>query len=349
MKKNDVVNLIRYHMDRNEAGFIQQARQIAEEFLASGDIELGRYVIALISNANAVHPQSQGFANTVPDAVRVATLDDDPLPLPDTIRDDLRGIINAVGNALGVNRFLFQGAPGTGKTESAKQIARILSRELYVVETSMLVDSRLGQTAKNIDTLFQQINELAHPDKVIVLFDEIDTLALDRVNSHDVREMGRATSAMLKGLDELHRDVTMIATTNLYDAFDPALRRRFDATVDFNRYTQDDLKAVAETLMQHYVSKLPHAVPNKRLFSKILSTMPQLPYPGDMKNLIRTSLAFSAPDSGTDYLRRFYTSTLGKEPNDPAMLHAEGFTLKEIETLSGVAKSTTARRLAAEE
>ena len=349
MKKNDVVNLIRYHMDRNEAGFIQQARQIAEEFLVSGDTELGRYVTALISNANAVHPQSQGFANTVPDAVRVATLDDDPLPLPDAIRNDLRGVINAVGNALGVNRFLFQGAPGTGKTESAKQMARILSRELYVVETSMLVDSRLGQTAKNIDTLFQQINELAHPDKVIVLFDEIDTLALDRVNSHDVREMGRATSAMLRGLDELHRDVTMIATTNLYDAFDPALRRRFDATVDFNRYTQDDLKAVAETLMQHYVGKLPHAVPNKRLFSKILSLMPQLPYPGDMKNLIRTSLAFSAPDSGTDYLRRFYTSALGKEPNDPAMLHAEGFTLKEIEALSGVAKSTTARRLAAEE
>ena len=215
MKKNDVVNLIKYHMDHNEAGFIQQARKIASDFQTSGDVILSQYVNALIANANAVSPQSHGSANAIPDAARVVTLDDDPLPLPNAIRDDLRGIINAVGNAFGVNRFLFQGAPGTGKTESAKQMARILSRDLYMVETSLLVDSRLGQTTKNIDTLFQQINELAHPDKVIILFDEIDTVALDRMNSHDVREMGRATSSILNGLDSLNRDVTLIATTNL--------------------------------------------------------------------------------------------------------------------------------------
>ncbi|PJM74563.1 ATP-binding protein [Bifidobacterium simiarum] len=347
MKKNDVVNLIKYHMDRNEAGFLQQARQIANDFQANGDAALGQYVNALLSNANAISPQSRGFVNTVPDAIRVLTLDDEPLPLPNAIQEDLRGIINAVGNALGVNRFLFQGAPGTGKTESAKQMARILSRDLYMVETSILIDSRLGHTSKNIDNLFQQINELAHPDKVIILFDEIDTLAMDRVNSHDVREMGRATSAMLKGLDSLNRDVTLIATTNLYESFDPALLRRFDAIVDFNRYTQDDLKTIAEILMQHYVGKLEHAIPNKRLFTKILALMPQLPYPGDMKNLIRTSLAFSSPDSGTDYLRRFYISTLGKEPDDPETLRKEGFTLKEIEVLSGVAKSTAARKISA--
>lgn len=345
MKKNDVVNLIKYHMDHNEAGFIQQARKIASDFQTSGDVILSQYVNALIANTNALSPQSHGFANAIPDAARVVTLDDDPLPLPNAIRDDLRGIINAVGNALGVNRFLFQGAPGTGKTESAKQMARILSRDLYMVETSLLVDSRLGQTAKNINTLFQQINELAHPDKVIILFDEIDTVALDRMNSHDVREMGRATSSILKGLDSLNRDVTLIATTNLYDAFDPALRRRFDATVDFNRYTEEDLAAVAETLMQHYVNKLPHATPNKRLFSKIIALMPHIPYPGDMKNLIRTSLAFSSPDISTDYLRRFYASALGHEPNNPTELREEGFTLKEIEALSGVSKSTAARKI----
>lgn len=348
MKKSDVVNLIKYHMDGNEAGFTQQAKEIATDFYTSGDIALGQYVSALISRTNSISPQSRGLSNTIPDAVRVMSLDDDPLPLPDAIRDDLRGIINAVGNAFDVNRFLFQGAPGTGKTESAKQMARILSRDLYAVETSELIDSRLGQTSKNIDALFQQLNELAHPDKVIVLFDEIDALALDRVNSHDVREMGRATSAMLRGLDSLDKNVVLIATTNLYELFDTAVKRRFDAMVDFNRYTRDDLKAVAETLMRHYVAKLPNAIPNNRLFARILSLMPRLPYPGDMKNLIRTSLAFSSPDDGTDYLRRFYVSALGREPNNPAELRAEGFTLKEIETLSGVPKSTAARRLVTE-
>ena len=81
MKKNDVVNLIKYHMDHNEAGFIQQARKIASDFQTSGDVILSQYVNALIANANAVSPQSHGSANAIPDAARVVTLDDDPLPL----------------------------------------------------------------------------------------------------------------------------------------------------------------------------------------------------------------------------------------------------------------------------
>ena len=64
-----------------------------------------------------------------------------------------------------------------------------------------------------------------------------------------------------------------------------------------------------------------------------------------MKNLIRTSLAFSSQDSSTDYLRRFYASALGHEPNNPTELREEGFTLKEIEALSGVSKSTAARKI----
>ena len=32
----------------------------------------------------------------------------------------------------------------------------------------------------------------------------------------------------------------LIATTNLFNAFDKALVRRFDAVIDFNRYSQQD-------------------------------------------------------------------------------------------------------------
>ena len=37
----------------------------------------------------------------------------------------------------------------------------------------------------------------------LVLFDEIDVIALDRINSNDVREMGRVTSTILRELDRL--------------------------------------------------------------------------------------------------------------------------------------------------
>ena len=45
------------------------------------------------------------------------------------------------------------------------------------------------------------------PEKVIVLFDEIDAISLDRTNQNDLREMGRATSTMLKCLDKMNENI----------------------------------------------------------------------------------------------------------------------------------------------
>lgn len=48
------------------------------------------------------------------------------------------------------------GSPGTGKTESVKQVARLIGKELLVVDFSHLVDSKLGQTVKNLATLLMK-------------------------------------------------------------------------------------------------------------------------------------------------------------------------------------------------
>ncbi len=106
---------------------------------------------------------------------------------------------------------------------------------------------------------------------MIVLFDEIDAMALDRTNSNDVQEMGRATSAMLKGFDGMHKDVVLVATTNLFENFDKALKRRFDAVIDFNRYTEEDLLEIAEKMLDQYLGKLKSAHMDIRLFRKIMN------------------------------------------------------------------------------
>ena len=244
-----------------------------------------------------------------------------------------------------MNKFLLQGAPGTGKTEAVKQIARLLERELYMVDFSSLIDSKLGQTQKNISTMFHEINNLRHPDKVVVLFDEIDALVLDRTNSNDLREMGRATSTFLKGLDQLNKQVVLIATTNLYKYFDKALSRRFDATINFDRYTPEDLMEVAEGLLENYLKRFKITYKNIRLFKKIVNLYEQIPYPGELKNIIKTSIAFSNPEDHTDYMRRLYASVCNN--NDPQLkvLHDQGFTVREIEVLTTLSKSNIARRL----
>ena len=270
---------------------------------------------------------------------------DAPLPLPDAIKDDIIGIVNAVNHNVGVNKFLFEGAPGTGKTETAKQIARILNRDLLIVDFDTLIDSKLGQTQKNISALFDEIQKINNHSNVIILFDEIDAIAIDRVNSNDIREMGRATTAMLKGFDNLNDNIVLIATTNLFSVFDKALVRRFDAVINFNRYQKQDLIEIAIIILNNLLSKFKIHEKNTKLFKKIISTMDTVPYPGELKNLLKTSIAFSNPAHKFDYLKRlFNTITKNKQPSLKE-LQNKGFTVREIEILTGISKSQVGREL----
>ena len=342
MKKKNIINLIRSYSEKNDAGFRSEAYEIARDFDREGDSDLAEYIMSLLSSANSFIPQ-ENMENLF--FCQKVAVDNSTLPLPEIIKNDIVGIVNAIAHNVLVNKFLFQGAPGTGKTETVKQIARLTNRNLYIVNFDLLVDSKLGQTSKNIAALFEEINRLLMPDKAIVLFDEIDAIALDRTNNNDLREMGRATSSVLKGLDSIRNDIVIIATTNLYAAFDRALIRRFDAVVDFNRYLQEDLLEIGEFMLKEYIGKYEDVAQNVRLFKKILSLFPTIPYPGDLRNLIRTSLAFSSQTDRYDYLKRLYHSVTGQQPKDIFLLNKQGFTIRDIEILSGISKSQVAREL----
>lgn len=343
MKKAMILDLIRYHEEHNENEFRRTAYEVAKEFDKSGDYQLGEYIVGLLSKGDTLSPQSNEANLTFFTKLEVKP---SVLPLPESLKEDLIGVGNAILHAAGVHTFLFEGLPGTGKTESVKQLGRILGRDIFEVDFSQIVDSRLGQTAKNIKALFSEMNSYPGTQRVIFLFDEIDSLALDRLDSHDLREMGRATSALLKGMDELREDVVLIGTTNLYQAFDKALIRRFDAVIHFDRYTREDLAAVAETLINALLPKYPEAKKDTRLLRKILSLVPQLPMPGELKNEIRTSLAFSAMGSGLDYLRRLFLAMVpGADKMSAEQLRKAGFTFREISTLTGIPRSSVARRM----
>lgn len=342
MKKANVINLIKYYAENNDFGFRNEAYQIANEFDRSGDYQLSEYIMALLSNANTFVPQINENDLSF---VRKMEINGEPLPLPEEIKQDIVGIVNAASHGIGVNKFLFQGAPGTGKTETAKHIARILNRELFIVDFAFVIDSKLGQTGKNIFQLFEEINSLICPEKVVILFDEIDALAFDRTDSKDIREMGRATTSVLKGLDGLNDRILLIATTNLYKHFDKALIRRFDSVIDFNRYSREDLIEISEIILNHYLSKFKNMGKNMRLFRKIIALINEMPYPGDLKNMIKTALAFSNPNEEFDYLKRLYTTVCENKRFDLKKLQNQGFTVREIEILTGISKSQVSREL----
>lgn len=342
MKKKNILNLIKYYSEKNDTGFRDESYEIARYFDKIGDYQLSEYIMALLSDVNTFVPQINdndgGFFKRI-------EIINEPLPLPNTIKENIIGIINAVGHNAGVNKFLFEGPPGTGKTESVKQIARILNRELFMVEFDALIDSKLGQTSKNIAQLFEEIKNLSNPEKAIILFDEIDAIAIDRINSNDLREMGRATSSILKGLDGLNDKIILIATTNLFRSFDKALIRRFDSIIDFSQYTKEDLIEIGEIILNNLLNKFKFAGRNMRLFKKILNLLDSIPYPGELKNLIKTSLAFSKPDDEYDYLKRLYITVTKNSKETLKDIQNKGFTIRELEMLTGISKSQISRDL----
>lgn len=349
MKKKNVINLIRYHEEKNEAAFRAEALEIAKDFYDNDENVVGDYIMGLLSNANVFIPQGDNYNLNYFEKIPIGNAS---LPLPEEITKDIYGIINAVNHNIGINKFLFEGPPGTGKTESVKQIARILSRELYSVDFSLIIDSKLGQTQKNLVEVFSEIKMLPNPSNVIILFDEIDAIAMDRVNSRDIREMGRVTSSILKELDNLDARVIFIATTNLYKNLDKALTRRFDAVVDFDRYSNEDLLDISESILNEYLPKFEKAGRDIKLFRKIMSLLTNIPYPGELKNVIRTALAFSEPNSEFDYLKRLYNAVLLQEKRKEMSikeLKEKDFTVRDIEKLTGVPKSNISRMLKEDE
>ena len=345
MRKQDIIDLIDAHLKNNDSAFVNKVYEIAREFSESGDKEIAEYLVSQVTPSLRFTAQENvslksSFFRKVPSSR-------EQFLLPDTLSDQLKGLVNAVGKNLGINKFMFVGLPGTGKTEAAKQLARILHRDLYVVNFDTLVDSRLGMTAKNIVALFQEINSFVMPQRAIFLFDEIDTIALDRINKNDIREMGRATSTLLRCLDDLNRNVLLIATTNLQKQLDNALKRRFDAIIDFDQYSFDDLFEVASSYIDS-LSKDNQAVEkDSKLLKKIIAYSEEPLTPGRIKNMLRTSIAFS-DGYGKDYLRRFYLLVKKEsksELDELECLQDAGFSLREMETLTLKSKSEIFRLL----
>ena len=153
------------------------------------------------------------------------------------------------------------GPPGTGKTTLARGLADTVARTLaelgqfafLEINPHALASSALGRSQQAVEQLFSTtIAETATAGPLIVLIDEVETIATDRrqlsfdANPADVH---RAVDAALVGLDRIarqHRDVLFIATSNFPEAIDEALLSRSDLTVNIGLPNQQARYAILE-------------------------------------------------------------------------------------------------------
>ena len=126
-------------------------------------------------------------------------------------------------------RLLFAGPPGTGKTLAAEAMAAALGVDLMVVDLSRVVSKWLGETEKNLASVF----DAAEQAQAVLFFDEADALFGRRTevsDAHD-RYANLETAYLLQRLERF--DGLAILATNLRQNLDPAFLRRLEFAVDF--------------------------------------------------------------------------------------------------------------------
>ncbi|KAL2480793.1 Calmodulin-interacting protein [Abeliophyllum distichum] len=126
--------------------------------------------------------------------------------------------------------ILLFGPPGCSKTLLARVVACEAGWNFYAVKGPQLYDKWVGESEKNVKSLFQKARATAPS---IIFFDEIDGLVTTRGEEGDGVSVGdRVITQLLNELDGVRErvDVTIIAATNRPDKIDPALLRpgRFD-------------------------------------------------------------------------------------------------------------------------
>jgi len=135
--------------------------------------------------------------------------------------------------------ILLYGAPGTGKTESVLQLARVSGREIIKVDISQTKSMWFGESEKIIKKVFTDYFEYAKKCKItpILLFNEADAILGNRSeltgNSNARQTENTIQNILLEELENFKG--IFFATTNFATNLDKAFERRFLFKIEFHK------------------------------------------------------------------------------------------------------------------
>src|SRR6266702_7086859 len=150
------------------------------------------------------------------------------------------------------NRILLEGPPGNGKTSLAEAIGAETMVPFYVVRYEGIVSSFLGETAGRLDQVF----EYARTRRCVLFFDEYDTIAKERADTHETGEIKRVVSTLLLQIDRLPSHVIVVCATNHGELLDRAAWRRFQLRLALQAPTRAEATQFLEVLSARLGGKL---------------------------------------------------------------------------------------------
>ena len=192
------------------------------------------------------------------------------------------------GTALAFN---FAGPSGTGKTICAEAIAHALGRRLLVVRYAELESLWMGETPKNVSSIFR----MAREEGSVLFFDEADAIASRRSATLDqgfLRETNTVVNVLLQELERFNGVV--IFATNMAANFDPAFERRIRTHVLFEMPGPAEREQIWRVQVHPTLTPLADDVDFKALGDRYEVSG------GDIRNAVLKAALFAANEPAPD-------------------------------------------------
>jgi SpoVK/Ycf46/Vps4 family AAA+-type ATPase len=141
-----------------------------------------------------------------------------------------------------LNSLMLWGESGTGKTMFGRYIAYKLGLSFAYLNISMVVDSYLGSTSKNILNVFDYVEKTP----CVFMLDEIDAIGMKRGSGKEIGEMARIVISLMQSLDRIKNETLVIGATNRIDIIDKALLRRFTLKHEVKALSDTERKSMIE-------------------------------------------------------------------------------------------------------
>lgn len=239
---DQILSLIRNHINNDDAQFRKVALQISAVEARSGHAIIARTIQELLRQKNT----SLGTIRLVSKnkdvddlLLQLDTCDDrKSLILSSSVEEKLERIIKEYlkketlkkYGLVNRRKFLLYGASGTGKTMTASVLAKEFNLPFFVVRTEKVVTKFMGETGQKLGRIFDFISEVP----AVYLFDEFDAIGSQRGMDNEVGEQRRILNTFLQLLERDNSDSFIIAATNSIESIDKAMFRRFDDVIEYS-------------------------------------------------------------------------------------------------------------------